>query len=191
MRVTIVYGGGDTAAGARSSTAAGVGRYAGGANDAATVGTCTTAGRSSLRTTEPDELTKRAMAQVILRQLLDKDALANIKKPDPEEIVTTRIDKQESPVEEETQTSGMDYLWSCCGGKCSSSTTEVPSTSTAKAPSSATATPPAVVPDDATLLTTMTNVTGNTTNGSSYSEGSSSWLSDSIQSSLSSTDDWW
>jgi hypothetical protein len=199
MRVRIVYGGGATAGGTTgggTTTPPAAGRRGTG-SDAATVTTCTTAGRSSIRTTEPDRLTKRAMAQAVLLQLMDKEAIANVKKPDPEEEERRSDDKIESDLDQqESPTSGLDFLWSCCGGKCSSSTEEVlssaPELQHNAADNRAALEPPLLTPT--TAVTDNRSVfTGSTTIGSSYTgtDDSSTWLSNSIQSSLSSTEGWW
>lgn len=106
MRVTLVYGG-----------------------DSATVATCTTGGRTSIKT-EPDALTKRTMANVILRQLLDEDERTKICQRQPVEPQTSapsggehhHYDDDKDVEQKAVETPaggifhGVDSWFSCCAG---------------------------------------------------------------------------
>lgn len=112
------------------------------------------------------------MANLILRQLLSADNdkanmnIAPIIKPDPEE---RRSDEMDNSLED-TPPIGLEFLWSCCG-KCS-------------------AIGPSPLLSPTTTVTANCTVVTGSTGSSFYSDdrsGSASWLTNSVQSSLS----WW
>jgi hypothetical protein len=145
-----------------------------GFNDATTVATCTT-GRSTVKT-EPDEYTKRAMANLILRQLLNEDDKANVNiVPTIQNPEEQTIDEKELSVED---TPPFDFFLSCCV-KCYDP---------AAPPSSPPSSPMPAVTANRTVVSGTTSSGGGS---SSYTDddddGSESWLTNSVQSSIS----WW